>query len=328
MIEAAAVAPGLRLYADEVDRVFALDAGGERVHSWRIPGRDQVEHAVPLGRGRLLAVSVDQGVTAVDGDSRVLWSRDLRAHHDLARLSDGSFLVPEWVEREYRGRRVRFDRLAHLGPEGELLGTWDTFEHLEALQALHPPLALDREPPPADPADEPVYDYYHLNTVVPLPANELEANDPRFRAGNLLLCFRNANLLVILDSASRRPVWHWRPGTLDMPHTPSLTPAGGLLVFDNGRRRGWSRLIEVDPRDGRRLWSWRAERREDFFSDVRGSCQRLANGNTLVCESERGRAFELDPAGRVVWRFHNPETSEAGRKRIYRLTLYPAEAVL
>ena len=32
----------------------------------------------------------------------------------------------------------------------------------------------------------------------------------------------------------------------------------------------------------------------------------LENGNTLVVETDRGRALELTEEGRVVWEFHSP----------------------
>jgi hypothetical protein len=191
---------------------------------------------------------------------------------------------------------------------------WDGFARLAELQALHPPLALDV---PAAGEDATVYDYYHLNAVERLGETEL-SGDARFAPDNLLVCFRNAKLVIVLQAETYDLVRSWRPGTLDMPHTPRLTRAGTLLIFDNGRHRGWSRLLEVDPRDGAEVWSWRAEPREAFFSEVRGAVQRLANGNTLVTESERGRAFELDPAGALVWAFDNPERRGDARKRIYR----------
>jgi hypothetical protein len=312
-LDAARAMPGLTLYADDVDRAFALALDGTVVHAWTIPGRGRVEHVAPLGRGRLVAVSVDEGVTVVDRDSNELWSQDLRAHHDVAVLADGALLVPEWVEREHLGRRVRFDRLVRVTP-AETRVVWDSFARLAEVQALHPPLALDV---PAESDDATVYDYYHLNTVERLGETAL-SGDARFAPDNLLVCLRNANLVAVLQAGTYDVVWSWRPGTLDMPHTPRLTPAGTLLIFDNGRHRGWSRLVEVDPRDGAEVWSWRAEPREAFFSDVRGAVQRLANGNTLVTESERGRAFELDPAGSLVWAFENPERRGDARKRIYR----------
>ncbi len=37
-----------------------------------------------------------------------------------------------------------------------------------------------------------------------------------------------------------------------------------------------------------------SEKPEDFFSYARGSAQRLANGNTLICESDKGRDSRLE----------------------------------
>ena len=45
-----------------------------------------------------------------------------------------------------------------------------------------------------------------------------------------------------------------------------------------------------------------------------GSSARLSNGNTLITESLRGRAFEVTPEGEVVWRWVSPyrAVSDAG----------------
>ena len=37
-----------------------------------------------------------------------------------------------------------------------------------------------------------------------------------------------------------------------------------------------------------------------------GTTKRLPNGNTLITESNNGRAFEVTPAGEIVWEFFNP----------------------
>ncbi len=292
---------------------------GELRHTWRVPGRTQCCYAEPLDDGRLLVVSADQGLTLVDWDSQVVWAVDMNAHHDLAPLSDGDFLALEWVEHpDYRGRRVRFDRLVRVTLAGETEVVWDAFERREELARFHPPLALDTEPP-GDPARaETIYDYHHLNSVEEILPNP-RGDDLRFRPGNLLLCARNANLLFILDGATLEVVWHWRPGTIDFPHMPTMTPEGNVLVFDNGYHRGWSRVLELDPARGEITWRYEARPREGFFTKERGSCQRLPNGNTLILESQRGRAFEVTSTGEIVWEYWNPELRDERRRRIYRL---------
>ncbi len=54
------------------------------------------------------------------------------------------------------------------------------------------------------------------------------------------------------------------------------------------------------------LWSYAPERPEDFHSEWCGGVQRLANGNTLITETNNGRAFEVTPGGEIVWEFINP----------------------
>jgi hypothetical protein len=39
---------------------------------------------------------------------------------------------------------------------------------------------------------------------------------------------------------------------------------------------------------------------------VRSAQERLANGNTLITESEGGRLLEVTPAGTIVWEYRNP----------------------
>ena len=99
---------------------------------------------------------------------------------------------------------------------------------------------------------------------------------------------------------------------------PTLLANGNILIFDNGYARGFSRVIELDPTSLEVVWSYQGEPPSEFFSDRRGSAQRLPNGNTLICESERGHVFEVTPDGTRVWEFWNPEIVDGKRKRIYR----------
>src|SRR3546814_19873821 len=48
-------------------------------------------------------------------------------------------------------------------------------------------------------------------------------------------------------------------------------------------------------------------------SGLRSAQQRLPNGNTLITESDGGRAIEVSPEGDVVWEYVNPvRGGEAG----------------
>jgi hypothetical protein len=44
------------------------------------------------------------------------------------------------------------------------------------------------------------------------------------------------------------------------------------------------------------------------YSRCCGTAQRLPNGNTLITYTGPGRAVEVTPSGRTVWKFENPHS--------------------
>jgi len=327
--DASRASPGYDLYTNDVDEVYLADLQGRRAHTWRLPGRDHCELAEWLENGDIAVVCVGKSLTVLDWDSNVVWEAALNVHHDVAIAPDGAFWVPiQEGPHDYHGRAVYFDAIAQLMPDGSARVRWSTWPHFEELRALHAPSALDVDPEPGrEPEPGMAFDYYHLNAVEFLPATPLGERDERFRAGNLLISLRNANLVVIVDPRDGAIVWHWGTDTLELPHMPTMTDDGHLLVFDNGPKRGFSRVLEIDPGTGAEVWSYRGDPPETFFSAWRGSNQRLPNGDTLICESERGHVFEVTPDHRIVWEFWNPDMEGDKRKRIYRFARLPAAKV-
>ncbi|MEO0079691.1 MAG: aryl-sulfate sulfotransferase [candidate division WOR-3 bacterium] len=108
---------------------------------------------------------------------------------------------------------------------------------------------------------------------------------------------------------------------------PGLPGAGHILVFNNGLGRTpvpYSSVDEfVPPMDSagfyhlgpdsaygpaEPVWSYVASPRESLYSSTISGCQRLANGNTLICAGETGTIFEVTPDHRLVWKYINPVT--------------------
>jgi hypothetical protein len=104
---------------------------------------------------------------------------------------------------------------------------------------------------------------------------------------------------------------------------PSGHPgAGHLLVFNNGQGRpdGEHSSIEelVLPLEagkgfaregaafGPKESHWVYSSKADFYAPFISGCQRLPNGNTLICSGPEGRVFEVTAAGEVVWDLANP----------------------
>ncbi len=332
-----------RLSAGEV---YLMDMAGRKIHRWRyLPGSHRGEdHAILVDNADVEIIKKFSHVARYDWHSRLLWERELEAHHDLARAADGSFYVIAQEAHRYHDAEVSFDVLIHLSPDGELIDRWSTYRHRrEIVRALDREPFLDRiarqfhgrlpdrrrqeregrvsefEDAADAAAGEDRYEYFHMNTVGVLPENELGARDERFRPGHLLVCFRNVNLIAILDQDSYRLLWSWGQGELQWPHHPTLLPNGHILVFDNGIHRKYSRVIELDPGRETIVWEYTARPLEDFYSPTRGSAQRLDNGNTLICESDNGRVFEVNMDGEVVWEWLNPVIIGNRRETVYRM---------
>ena len=88
-------------------------------------------------------------------------------------------------------------------------------------------------------------------------------------------------------------------------HQPTVTDRETILVFDNIGNEGHARVIEIDPVTQEVVWLYDGGE-TGLLSLTCGSNQRLANGNTLITESDSGRALEVTPDHQVVWEYYTP----------------------
>jgi hypothetical protein len=341
--------PGYHLYCTRHSgEAFLMDLSGRIVHRWEYFSEEEsgsYHHAVMLEDGDLLAIKQHAKLIRIDWDSRPIWEKRCAVHHDLIPAPDGTLYAIVRDHRIYRQMRVWFDAIVHLNVDGGELRRWSTFDHLEELKAVLDARsfldtvldsALAGRPRTGREATDIKaavakgrfgFDYFHINTVSLLPATALGRQDARFQEGHLLICLRNVNQIAILEKSSYRVLWAWGEGRLQWPHHPTMLSNGHILVFDNGIDRQYSRVVELEPRSGEIVWSYEAPRPEDFYSPARGSAQRLANGNTLICESDKGRVFEVTPAGEMVWLWLNPDRQGAHRRTVYRMMRLPHRVV-
>jgi len=75
-------------------------------------------------------------------------------------------------------------------------------------------------------------------------------------------------------------------------------------------------MIEFDPVTMAIVWEYAGTPETPFGSAIRGDQQRLANGNTLITESDTGRILEVTAEGDVVWEFRNPARGGKGGNRV------------
>jgi hypothetical protein len=112
---------------------------------------------------------------------------------------------------------------------------------------------------------------------------------------------------------------------------PALPGAGNLLIFNNGSQTGaFSEIFEINPWDNGQygvylpeieagyadngqsnqiVWNFKSVNNGSFYSHYISGCQRLPNGNTLICSGNTGHLFEVTSDKEVVWEYLNPVAS-------------------
>ncbi len=141
------------------------------------------------------------------------------------------------------------------------------------------------------------------------------------KGGDLLYRFGNPLAYRRGDSTRKQLYFqhdaHWiAPG---MPH------AGKMMVFNNGTGRRGGSFSSVDiytlpvddsgayamEQDGvwgpdTATWSYSQRGKPLFFSPFISGAGMLPNGNVFICEGARGRLFEVNPNGQIVWEYQSP----------------------
>lgn len=261
--------------------------------------------------GDVLAVFDGLAIIKVDKDSKLIWANLGGFHHDLDVMDDGTIYVltreAHIVPRYNPDHAILEDYVAVLNSDGEELrrvSILDVLENTEYAWALE--LAGESG------------DIFHTNTVEVLDGR-LADEIPAFQKGNVLVTIRELDLAAVIDMEQESVVWALAGGW-GAPHQATILKNGNMMIFDNRGNEGSSRVIELDVATETAVWIYEGTKPADFRSGECGSSMRLPNGNTLITESDRGKAFEVTPDGTTVWKYVNP--AQTGQKREYIASLF------
>jgi hypothetical protein len=290
--------------------------------------------AVVEGPSTVRNPSNGYGLVKLDKDSKVLWKYAEKCHHDLDVGEDGTIYVimNEFVKQVPPQlpdipTPCMVDCVDVLSPEGKrikrirlLEAFQDTpytalFCSLERPRMANPMAQRAWVPPFVD--DERSRDVLHTNAVKVL-SRELASKFPMFKAGQLLISPRRLDAIAVVDPDSEKVVWAAR-GPWRAQHDPSFLDNGHLLLFDNWGSPLGSRVLEYDPQTQAFPWSYPGNKGAPFFSKIRGMCQRLRNGNTLIVNYGASEFFEVTPDREVVW------SCTSGHSELYRARRYAPE---
>lgn len=330
--------PGYSLYSIRDSCTAELiDLEGNVVHSWKHDPCGFWANAELLPNGDLVVPGSDTpGVSSnratagshyllcLSWDGSVKWKTPLVAHHDVERTPAGQIVTLTATYRNVpeisQTLPIRDNEIALLSRDGEFLESRSLFD---AVRTSAVPFPLYRGHESHDQVD-----VFHANTVEWMRRPELIRRGRIYETDNLLITMRYQDAIAIIDWSSGQFIWTWGHDQLSGPHDATVLDDGNILIFDNGLRRGWSRVIELDPITRTIVWEYRAPQPEELFSPSRGSSQRLGNGNVLLANSDSGHALEVTREGEIVWEFVNPSVNEKGQPAtIVRMKRYAREQI-
>jgi hypothetical protein len=313
--------------AGHAPTAYLMDMDGKVLHEWHtlyqdiwddyIPylqdaGMDSWRRAYLFENGDLLAIFERFAMIKLDKDSNLLWAKKNGAHHDIEVAADGSIytLVTEQHlnPRVHESEEIWEDYLVQLDEGGEELRRCSMVDAFDAA-------GIDWQ---SDAKARAKGDIMHTNSLT-IVRSDQRPELPWLTPGLILTSSRTLSLLSFVDMDACRVVKSFK-GDWFRQHDPQMLPSGTMMLFDNRGLRAQSRVLEVDPASGRTVWEYRGSEEMPFYSEWCGSASRLANGNTLINETDQGRSFELAPDGEIVWEFYNPH--RVGEDPPFIATLY------
>jgi hypothetical protein len=328
---------GLNFYVSgHAPEATLMNMDGTILHKWSydylqvFPGRKKPKWAWHWRRahlyedGDILALWEGNLLIRIDRNSRLKWKYSGKPHHDVFVREDGKIYVlarkAMIVPSIHKTEPVQDDFIDILDSHGNRLyriSVLECFQNSEyywsVLQEVRDRvayrLATGKKPPG---------DIFHANSIQVFDGTHKRLS-PIFRDGNVLISLREPGIVAVIDPEQRAVVWA-TSGMWHRQHDPVLLDNGRMLIFDNLGHLGYSRVTEIDLFSQKVFWKFEGNPPETFYSRACGAVQRLQNGNTLITESENGRAFEVTPDGTVVWEFVNPH--RAGNNNELIATLF------
>ena len=326
------VQPGLTrldlLLADRRLGVKVVELDGTVIHSWELdwfsiwpdaehipdgrqprsrPGTN-IHGALILDNGDLIFNFENIGLIRVDPCGTVLWKSPHLTHHSVHLDEDDYLWVPgdTFHEKPVAGLpnhvpRFREPAVLKFSLDGELIRKISIMKVLQhnGLQGL---LYLSAT------SDKPLVtgDTLHLNDVETFPST---LPPGVFRTGDIMVSLRNINAVLVFDPHDL-DIKYLSIGGFTRQHDPDFIDGDNISIFDNNRiadpeNGQQSRIIIESARSGESAVYFEGSETAPFYTALMGKHQWLDNGNLLITESKKGRVFEVNQSGKVVWEYNN-----------------------
>ncbi len=303
--------PGFTLFTPLIQKTaYLINMRGAIVHRWDLPGQPG-NYAYLMPNGNLLVSTWIEGgpeglnakgglIQELDWDGGVVWEyRDPPQHHDFKRLSNGNTvylaweILPEEARKRVRGgipgserdEGIWGDYIREVDPAGDTVWEWHGYDHMD----------FEKYPLPEG---QRRVEYAHPNSIAETPE------------GDILVGWRHNSMVGIIDKSTNGFKWIEARREFGNQHDAQILENGNMMLFVNNAMMpgpgSKSKVWEFDYRTGETAWEYVGDPPYTFSSVFISGAQRLPNGNTLICEGQWGRIFEVTPAGDIVWEYISP----------------------
>lgn len=320
------------LNSGHAPEAHAVDMEGQILHTWRFDLTDvwpDVPHTLHsefwrraywYPNGDVLAIFEGIGMIKVDRESNLLWAYDEACHHQAIVTDDGAIYVltrrAGTIPRINPEKPVLEDFIDILTPDGKRIDRCSILEAVE--NSKYKPILQHATT---------LSDLFHTNSIYVFDGS-LAHLSPFYKKGNVLVSILTLDTIGIIDVGARSMVWAYgrQRGTgWVAQHDAQVLESGRLMLFDNRGYRKKSRVLEFDPVERAIPWQYAGSESDEFYSKTCGTNQRLPNGNTLITESDNGRAFEVTRDKEIVWEYYSP--FRAGDDNEFIATLFELRRV-
>lgn len=307
-----------------------IDMNGNVVHKWEnIQGFPYKVFPGGYIMGATAYHTKTNDLIQMDWNGKVVWRyKDAKQHHDFQREGNPVGYYAPGMMPNVKGGKTMFlwgdgmfvdCRIYEVDWDGKVLWEWIGNDHISQIK---PGFQLT------------------INTASWLGPNKwYEQGDERFHPDNIICDNTFGDVIFIISRKTGDIVWKVGPDYSKMPqlkelglnlvndlggqvggmiHHAHMIPKGlpgegNILVFNNGRP--YSIVMEFSPKTYQVVWEYSGvaigygpshSLAHSFFSGSISSAQRLPNGNTLICEGDDGRLFEVTKDLETVWEFINP----------------------
>lgn len=312
------------------NRLFAqlINMQGQIIHEWNIDWfelwsdqRHLPEEIIPKEKP---GTHIDGAVLMPDGDivfnfqycglirlnpcGGIVWRLPYQTHHSINFDEKGHLWVSgrkhHTKPSKYENYKAPFEEetILEVSPDGKILQEISIL-NLLVKNGFRGFLYMG---PQSDWSTQTSGDTIHLNDVEPFPANFKEGF---FSKEDIMVSLRNINTIFVFNRFNKG-IKYLKTGYFVRQHDPDFIDGNTISVFDNNHiapesNGHQSRILLLSAREGKSQVYFEGSKTIPFYTVILGKHQWLPNGNLLITESMKGRAFEIDQKGEIVWEYLN-----------------------